>query len=149
MAIVRFDPLRGFESLARRMSNFANEFDKGLNLEFGNFSPRIDISEDEGLIYLQAEIPGLTKDNIKLSISDDNVLVLKGEKKREVKSEDSKDGFSYVRMERSFGEFSRSFILPENIKKDSIAAKFENGVLYVSLEKIEPEKPKEIEVSIE
>jgi len=149
MAIVRLDPLRGFESLARKMSSVASEIDKGFNLEFGNFSPRIDISEDANHIYLQAEIPGLTKDNIKLSINDDNVLVLKGEKKREVKSEDSKDGSYYVRMERSFGEFSRSFILPDNVNKDSISAKFDNGVLNVTLDKIEPEKPKEIEVSIE
>lgn len=148
MAIVRFDPMRGFETLTRRMNNLVGEFEKGWNVEFGNFSPRIDISEDEKHIYLQAEIPGIAKEEIKLTINDDNVLIIKGEKKREVKTEQKDEAFSFIRMERSFGEFSRSFILPENVKKDSVSAKFENGILGVTLEKIEPEKPKEIEVSI-
>lgn len=149
MAIVRFDPMRGFESLARRVNSLTSEFEKGFNVEFGSFSPRIDISEDEKSIYLNAEIPGIAKDDIKLTINDDNVLILKGEKKRENKSEEQNEQSSFIRMERSFGEFTRSFMLPENINKDSISAKFDNGILMVTLEKKEPEKPKEIEVTIE
>lgn len=149
MALVKFDPLRGFESLARRMNSLANDFEKGFNIEFGSFMPKIDIAEDEKNIFLQVEVPGIAKEDIKLTISDENVLVIKGEKKREGKSEEKGEGYSYIRMERSFGEFSRSFMLPDNIKKDSISAKFDNGLLSVQLEKIEPEKPKEIEVSIE
>lgn len=149
MAIVRFDPMRGFETLSRRMNSLVQEFDKGFNVEFGNFSPRIDISEDDKNIYLQAEIPGIAKEDIKLTINDDNLLIIKGEKKREVKTTDEKDTYSFIRMERSFGEFTRSFMLPDNVKKDSIAAKFESGVLAIVLEKIEPVPPKEISVSID
>ena len=149
MALVKFDPMRNFESLVRRVNSLSHDFEKGFNLEFGNFSPRIDISEDEKGIFIQAEIPGLTKDDVKVTINDDNVLMIKGEKKRIQKSEDEKDNVSFIRLERSFGEFCRSFMLNDNIKKDSIKAKFDNGVLSLSLEKIEPEPPKEIPISIE
>lgn len=148
MSIVRFDPLRGFETLTRRMNSLVNEFEKGFTVEYGGFAPKIDIAEDEKNLYLHCEVPGLTKENIKITISDDGVLLIKGEKKREESSEDKNSSYSYIRMERAFGEFSRSFMLPENINRESISAKFDNGVLSISLEKIEPAKPKEIEVEI-
>ncbi|MFP4368196.1 MAG: Hsp20/alpha crystallin family protein [Bacteroidota bacterium] len=148
MAIVRFDPFRGFEGLARKMNSFINEFDKGVNFEYGSFSPRIDISEDEKSIYISAELPGMKKEDVKVTINDDNVLIIKGEKKRIVEEkEDEKK--SYVRIERSYGEFTRSFMLPENVDTESINAKVEDGVLNISLNKKEPEKPKEIEVKID
>lgn len=149
MSIVRFDPMRGFESLARRMNAAANELNKGFNVEFGGFSPRIDISEDEKFIYIAAEVPGIAKEDIKLTVNDDNMLVIKGTKKCEEKKEENGGNVSYLRVERSYGEFLRSFMLPDNVKKDSVNAKFENGVLNITLEKIEPVKPKEIEVSID
>lgn len=74
-------------------------------------------------------------------------LQSKGTKKRESNSDDT-NSKSFIRVERSFGEFQRSFMLPENVNKDSINAKFENGVLDIVLDKAEPEKPKEIEVTI-
>lgn len=144
MGLVRFDPVRSFESLAKRMSDFANEIERGFSFEYGGFQPRVDIFEDEKGYYLEAELPGLVKEDVKLTVNEDNVLILKGSKKREVKEE----GKSFIRVERNYGEFTRSFVLPDNIKKDSIKAKFENGILNVSLEKTEPEKPKEVEISI-
>jgi len=86
MAIVKFDPFRGFETLARRMNSLMQDFDKGFNFDFGGFSPKIDISEDEKHFYLQAEVPGISKDDIKVTITEDNVLTIKGEKKREQKN---------------------------------------------------------------
>lgn len=150
MAIVRFDPFRGFESLARRMSSFMEDFDKGLgfNLEFGNFAPRVDIAEDEKNLYIHAELPGLKKEDVKVSINEDRVLTIKGEKKRDEKFEDKSEDKCFIRVERSFGSFVRSFMLPDNIKTENVNAKFENGVLELTLEKVEPEKPKEIPVEI-
>ncbi len=149
MTLVKFDPLRGFESLTRKMSNLVQDFDKGFSVEFGNFAPKIDIAEDDKHIFLHVEAPGIAKEDIKLTINDDNTLVIKGEKKRDIKSEENKESYSYIRLERRFGEFCRSFLLPDNVKKDSISAKFENGLLAIQLEKIEPEPPKEIKVNIE
>ncbi len=149
MTLVKYNPFRGFDSLAKRMNDFMSDFDKDsmfrdFNIGSGRFLPVTDIREDEKHIFISAEIPGLGKDNIKVTISDDNVLQIRGEKKHEEKKENE----SYIRMERVFGEFTRSFILPENVKDDKIKAKFENGVLNITLEKIEPSKPKEIEISI-
>ncbi len=147
MVPVKFDPMRGFENISRKMNSFMNEFEKGFSFEFGSFSPRIDIAEDEKNIFIHAEVPGIAKEDIKVTINDDNVLTIKGHKKRESKSDDT-NSKSFIRVERSFGEFQRSFMLPENVNKDSINAKFENGVLDIVLDKAEPEKPKEIEVTI-
>jgi HSP20 family protein len=146
MSIVRFDPIRGFENMAKRVNNFIGEFDRGINIEYGNFAPRVDISEDEKNIYLYAELPGLKKEDVKVTINEENVLMLKGEKKREEKTE--AEDKSYIKLERTFGAFTRSFILPNNVKTDSINAKFEHGVLNLTLEKVEPKKPKEIEISL-
>lgn len=146
MAIVRFDPFRGFETLARKMNDFLDEFEKGFSISTTEFSPRVDISEDEKNLYVTVEVPGISKDDIKVTINDDNVLVIKGEKKREFKAEDKER--NYIRVERSYGSFQRSFMLPDNVKKDNIQAKFENGVLSILLEKVEPEPPKQIEIPI-
>lgn len=147
MAIVSFDPFRGFESLARRMNEFLDEFEKGFSINTAEFSPRVDISENEKNIYVSVEVPGVSKDDIKVTVNSDNLLVIKGEKKREFKTEDKKR--NYIRVERSYGLFQRSFMLPVNVNKDNIKAKFENGVLNITLEKVEPEQPKQIEISID
>lgn len=146
MAIVRFDPFRGFESLARRMNEFLDEFEKGVSVSTAEFSPRVDISEDEKNIYVSVDVPGVSKEDIKVTINSDNVLIIKGEKKREIKTEGKER--SYIRVERSYGSFQRSFMLPDNVKKDDVKAKFENGVLNITLEKVEPEQPEQIEISI-
>lgn len=146
MAIVRFDPFRGFETLARRMSEMFEEFERGITVTPSDFSPRVDISEDDKNLYVTVEIPGVNKEDVKVTINDDNILVIKGEKKREFKTEDKERNF--IRVERSYGSFQRSFMLPDNVKKDNVSAKFENGVLTIKLEKVEPEPPKQIEIPI-
>ena len=149
MTLVKYNPFRGFDSLTKRMNSMLSDFDNGSffdNSFFNsrNYLPAVDIKEDEKHLYIKAEVPGMKKEDIKVTINDDNVLQIKGTKQTEEKNE----GESYLRMERSFGEFVRSFILPENVKEDSINAKYTDGVLEISLEKAEPSKPKEIEVSI-
>jgi HSP20 family protein len=89
------------------------------------------------------ELPGVKKEDVKLTINDENVLVIKGEKKKD----ESKDKV-YVRSERSYGAFERSFRLSDNINKDSINAKYDNGILNISFQKKEPQKPKEVNINI-
>jgi len=141
MAIVRWDPFREMNTMIRRMNDFLGDIDFNTRPESGGFLPAVDISEDEKNIYMNIELPGVKKDDVKIKVMDDNVLVVSGEKKREVKEED-KDR-SYLRIERSYGEFTRSFVLPENVNKDKIDAKYDNGMLHLTIEKKEPEKPKE------
>lgn len=148
MSLVRFDPFRGFENLSRRMHDFVGEFDKGFNFEYGSFAPRVDIMEDEKTLSVHAELPGIKKEDVKVSINDDNVLIIKGEKKREVKQEEKDDNCTYIRVERNYGSFSRTFMLPDNINTDSVSANYENGILTLLFDKKEPQKPKEVNVEI-
>lgn len=144
MTVVRFDPVRSFEAVSKRMGDIAGEVEKGFSFEFGSFAPRVDIVEDDNKIYFQVELPGLGKEDVKLKINDEDVLVISGEKKKAEESDDK----NCIRNERSFGEFSRSFQLPEDIDRESIDAKFENGILDISIAKKEPEKPEEVEIKI-
>lgn len=145
MSLLRFDPIRSFEQMSKKMSNVASEFEKGFSFEFGGFSPRIDITEDEKGTYFYVEIPGMKKEDIKVSVNEENIITIKGDKK----VYDNKEELSFVRVERNFGEFTRSFMLPENVERDSIKAKFEDGVLSITLSKKEPEQPKEVEINID
>ena len=88
-------------------------------------------------------MPGLKKDDIKIEIHD-NVLTLRGEKKLEEEKKDK----NYRLCERYFGEFVRTFTLPENVNKDGIEAEFKDGVLTVAIPKVEKPKPKQIEVKV-
>lgn len=142
--MIKFDPFRGFEGVQRKMQHFINEFDKGITLETGLFNPRVDILEDDANLYINIEIPDSSKEELNISVSDDRIFSIKGEKKRKNSIEDR----TMVRNERLFGAFSRSFSLPENTDIEKISAKYENGVLEVVIPKKEPEKPKEYEVSI-
>ena len=144
MSLLRIDPFRTFETVAKRMNNFANEFDGGLTIEKGGFNPRIDIMEDEKAINVHAELAGLSKEDVKIKVNEDNVLSISGE--RETKEEHKEK--DYMRSEIRYGSFSRSFILPDNVDTESIKATFENGILDIGIAKVEPEKPKEIDVTI-
>ncbi|AOS84054.1 heat-shock protein Hsp20 [Chlorobaculum limnaeum] len=103
---------------------------------------KVDISEDEHAFHLDAELPGLTKENILLNIEDD-VLTIKAERTQN-EEQKKKD---YHRIERSYGSFSRSFNIGELIDKENIGAAFDNGVLHVTLPKMQPVK-KTREISI-
>lgn len=148
MGIIRFDPFRGFDMLSKRMGNAFGDIEKGFTVDYGTFAPRVDITEDEKNLYFHAEMPGVKKEDVKVTINNDNILMIKGEKRRDERFEEKAEDKCYLRVERSFGTFTRSFALPDNVNKESINAKYDDGILRVILEKIEPEKPKEIHVEI-
>ncbi len=146
MAIVKFDPFRGFESLTRRMNQFMNEFDRDTRT-FDNsrvFLPKVNIREDKENIYVDAEIPGVKKDDIKLTLNQDNILEIRGERK----AEEKKEGENYIRYESSYGEFTRSFMLPDAADSEQISAEYKDGMLRLSIGKKEEVKPKEKEIAI-
>ena len=107
------------------------------------YVPRVDISEDTNNIYVHAELPGMSKDDVKITLAE-GILTLRGEKKHEEKKEDK----NYYRIERRYGSFARQFTLPENVKDEDVHANFNNGVLEITIPKSEPVKPKEREVPI-
>jgi HSP20 family protein len=116
---------------------FQTRFDTSLSLP----SPAVDITEEEGAFKVSAEVPGMTEKEIEVSLSGD-MLTIKGEKRQEREEK----GENRYLSERSYGEFQRSFSLPENVDREKIAASFANGVLSVTLPKSAKATPKKIEV---
>lgn len=147
MRLKVWEPRRGFRPFSRDFDRFFTDFGWGLQpaeeLDDAAWAPKVDIYETENAYVLNAELPGLTKDQIDIDIND-NTLTLKGEKKFEEKVE--KD--NYVRIERSYGNFSRSFALSDDVNPEGITANYKEGVLEVTLPKKEEAKPKEIKVEI-
>jgi HSP20 family protein len=107
------------------------------------FAPPVDIAEQENEYVVKMELPGVSKDEVKISL-ESNILTIKGEKKHE-KEEKNKN---FQRTERTYGSFQRSFTLPSTVKNDKIDAVFADGVLKITLPKAEEAKPKQIEVKL-
>jgi HSP20 family protein len=105
------------------------------------FRPAVDIHEDAEAITLTAEVPGMNADEIKLEVEND-VLTLSGE--RRLEREEDKEG--YHRIERSYGSFTRSFSLPDNVDTENVLAEKNDGVLTIKLMKRAKATPKRINV---
>ncbi len=114
-----------------------------LDLGGFDFAPRVDTAETDTAYEVTAELPGVDEKDIKISL-EDNVLCISGEKKAE-REEKKKD---YVVSERSYGSFKRAFTLPENVDAEKIAAKFDKGVLKLTMPKTAPSPAKRREIPI-
>jgi HSP20 family protein len=104
--------------------------------------PTVDLRETEDAFVLDAELPGMTKDDIELTF-EEGVFTLSGERK----SEEAAEGKGYRHLERRFGSFSRSFTLPRDVAGDKVKAAFENGLLTVTVPKKEQAKPRTIKIA--
>ena len=107
------------------------------------WTPSCDIYETDNEIVVKMEAPGVKKEDVKVSLQD-NVLTLSGERKFE--EETKKE--NYLRVERSFGNFTRSFTLPPFVDAKKITAEFKDGMLEVKLPKMEAARPKEVEIKV-
>jgi HSP20 family protein len=134
MTNVIFKPFIG----ERGLDKFFNEFTNDVEFPLNRF-PRVDVVDDEKSIKLIAELPGVKKEDVKILL-EDGFLTMSGEKKNEL---EGKEEINIIKNERLFGKFERKFELPEDINPDEIKAKFENGLLNISIAKLAPEKPKE------
>jgi HSP20 family protein len=148
MAITRWRPFRDLMSVQDEMNGLFDDF-------FGRpvvrrdwteaaWCPCVDVSETKDSVIINTEIPGMSKDDVKVSIQD-NVMTLSGEKKQEKEEKDA----NYHRMERSYGSFSRSFTLPTSVKADKVKAAYKDGILRITLPKSEEVKPKQIPITVE
>ena len=104
----------------------------------------VDLSETDEAYIIEADMPGVDKDEVNIELLDD-VVTIKGERKSEKSESDEKRG--YHRAERSYGGFTRTFRIPDGFKTDDVSASFENGVLRVTLPKPETAKPKRVSVT--
>jgi HSP20 family protein len=145
MNIVKYDPFRELRNLQDDMTRlFTGVMPASLNREdmtHGAWAPSVDIYEDKDRLILEAELPGMNREDFEISV-ENNVITLHGERKFEKKT----DGDNYHRVERSYGSFTRSFTLPQTVTADGATADFENGILRVSLPKREETKARKIEI---
>jgi len=147
MAIVRWDPFRDLISIQDRMNRLFEQTLARTREEEGiaasTWMPAVDIYETPDQVVMKAELPGLTREDIEINVRD-NTLSLRGQRKfeKDVKEE------NYLRIERAYGSFQRSFTLPATIQQDKIKAVFKDGVLEVSLPKAEEARPKQIKIDV-
>jgi HSP20 family protein len=144
----KFPVPRMLGSFQHDMNRLFDGLFRGDVLDNGSFftntwSPAVDLSETKDAYQIQAELPGLKKEDVKVTI-EENLVTIRGEKK----SESEKKEANYHRVERSYGSFERTFSLPGAIKNKSIDAHFEEGVLTVTLPKTEEAKQKMIDVKV-
>lgn len=146
--MTRWNPLKDLEDMERRLSTYFGR--PALRTEAGQeamtvaeWSPRVDISEDEKEYLIKADLPEVKKEDVKLTVQDD-VMSISGDRKYEKEEK----GKKYHRVERSYGSFMRSFTLPEDADGNKVSAEYKDGVLKVHLPKSEKAKPKSIEVKV-
>jgi HSP20 family protein len=108
-----------------------------------SWTPAVDVYEDENGFLIKCELPEISKEDVKVNL-DNNVLSISGERKLE--HEEKRDG--YQRVERTYGQFYRSFTLPPNVNVEGINAEYRDGMLRLALPKREEAKPKQIQVKI-
>lgn len=143
MTLLRFEPMKEFDSMNSRFQRFFEDFPSMAGSINPGFNPKINILENDKQIQLEVELPGVKKENINLTL-EDNILTLKGEKKFEEKDEKT----NYYRSERAFGSFKRAFTMPKDVESDNVEAKFEDGVLYIKLQKVQPKAKEQKEITL-
>jgi HSP20 family protein len=140
------DPFRELVDFQRGFNNLFGDVFGGASREaaaVGTWSPAVDIYEDENGYTIKLELPEVDKNDVKVNL-DKNVLSISGE--RHLENVEKRE--NYHRVERSYGQFFRSFTLPPHANLESIGAEFKNGVLRLHIPKKEEAKPKQIQVEI-
>jgi HSP20 family protein len=158
--ITRYDPFNLYDRMTNAF-DIAREFDNWLDLSNemsrsdvwglyeGDWSPRLDMFENDDAYFLKVDVPGVKEKDLELSVTND-VLTLKGKRELGADEDDAKKkGRRYQREERMYGSFQRTVPLPMPVDANSVDAKLRDGVLYITLPKREETKPKKINVSVQ
>ena len=140
--LVKWNPNRRLVSLPNEIDRFFNNWGFDLENSDSVWYPNVDIAESEKNYELVAEVPGLSKKDIHISV-EEGTLTLSGERKQENETE----GKNYHRNERVYGRFERSFRLPKEVNAEAIKANYSNGVLKIEIPKTEKALPKQIAIS--
>ncbi|HRP01999.1 MAG TPA: Hsp20/alpha crystallin family protein [Candidatus Kapabacteria bacterium] len=149
MGNYRFNQNFDLDDVLNQINHWANKFDnefsykKNDNVKVTDFSPVMDIYEQGATYVIEVELPGIDKSNVKININEDGILSISGSKVKTSDKESNK-----LRQERKYGEFSRSLQLAEDIDTNKIDARFDNGILILTINKKEPATPKVVEVKI-
>ena len=131
MALIRWDPFREFGALPSRLGPAAT-----------GWNPSVDIFENDNDVVVKAELPGMNAKDIEVKL-ENNVLTLKGERHFEKETKEE----NYHRVEREYGSFTRSFVMPTAINGDKVAAEYKDGILKIVLPKKEEIKSTPIKIA--
>jgi HSP20 family protein len=143
--IAHLEPFRG-------LSNLQNQFNKIFNDSFRNqaeesalttWAPAVDIYETPNELVVKADLPDVNEKDIDVRV-ENNLLTIRGERKFEKSVAEE----NYLRVERTYGSFSRSFSLPNTVNAEAIGAEYKNGVLTVTLPKREESKPRQVKITV-
>ena len=144
-SIARFEPFRGLATLQDQVNRIFNEsVGKGdIGSALTAWAPSVDIYETPNELVVKADLPDVAEKDIDVRV-ENNLLTIRGERKfsKEVSEE------NYLRVERTYGSFSRSFSLPNTVNPEAIKAEYKNGVLTLNLPKREESKPRQVKVNI-
>lgn len=145
--ITRWDPFKEISSLREEIDRLFDSFfgRKSFIAEREHtFSPAIDVEETEDSFIIRAEVPGMKKEDIKVTV-DENGILISGERKKEKEEK----GKTYHRIEISYGKFKRYIPFPKEVQPEKAKAKCKDGILEIEVPKSEKAKPKEIEIKVE
>jgi HSP20 family protein len=144
--VVRYEPFRGLSTLHDQVNRLFNESvlrGQAQDSAITTWAPAVDIYETPNELVVKADLPDVNEKDIDIRV-ENNLLTIRGERKFE--SSVSED--NYLRVERTYGSFSRSFTLPNTVNAETIHAEYKNGVLTVNLPKREESKPRQVKVSV-
>ena len=144
--ITRWDQSRGSTSLHEQVIRlFEDDFirDRSGHADLASWAPPVDIYETENELVVKADLPDLQEKDIDVRV-ENNMLTIRGERKFDKDVNED----NYLRVERAYGPFTRSFSLPNTVSSESIRAEYRNGVLTLHMAKREESKPKQIKISV-
>ena len=144
-SLMKWEPSEGLSTLRREMDRLFENLFEGGSQRFWERStePAVEVSDTEDTVQVKAQVPGMSKDNIQVNITEDT-LTLKGE----LKEEEKKDDKNYHRQEFRYGAFLRTIPLPSAVQADKATAQLKDGILEISIPKSEKAKAKQIPVNI-
>jgi HSP20 family protein len=147
MALARWTPMGNLQSFQDEMNRMFNQFFRGGTGEEAGWgvrtwTPPVDIYETDDALILKAELPGVSKDDVSIEIHQ-NTLILRGQRKHEAEVKEE----NYHRVERAYGSFQRSFMLPTLVDQEHVQATYHDGVLELRLPKSEAAKPKRVAIT--
>jgi HSP20 family protein len=143
--IIRWEPFRNISSLQEQVNRlFEGSFpSRGDESTLTAWSPSVDVYETENELVLKADLPEMNEKDLDIRL-ENNMLTIRGERKFEQKVKEE----NFLRMERAYGSFSRSFSLPNTVNTEAVKAEYKDGVLSLTLPKRAESKPKQVKITV-
>ena len=140
----RWEPYRGTQGLESQVSRMLNDFfGRSQESNLTSWAPAVDIFESEHELVVKADLPDVKPEELDIRV-ENNILTIRGERKFEKKVDEK----NYLRVERAYGSFARSFSLANTVNSEAIKAEYKDGVLTLTIPKREEAKPKQIKVNV-